>query len=693
MSNTQGYQALVQTCGAVGHHPRRRVRQPPSVTQRSLQHVCKAKFFQPVERAPWHRLCVPWHLYEPAVVHSLIVSLLITPFLSLPPFSTSHLHKFALFFWFGFILRYNFKTGIRSFPHFCANNSLQSRLPKMARILRYILIAYALLSIVAGQGNSHVAGQLESSSSALVALSFGDTVNPKLLPSPTKAISRAKAGLAVRGNINLNISASTTCISSNATPKPSIELLNMVGDALNSVGGAVGGVVSGVGSPVEGVATPIASGVDAAVSGAVQILSTLDSAVASTIASIPALGPEVGDTAVTARSTLKIAAVGATELVGGLLDVTLDTVSDVLTNATLSLLTVRVNLDCSNAANPQQSAPVQVADDLIEALLHPHPRDPNLRGWTYFGCFHPSLYLSAKAVLKVTNVQAGMSAKICINLCIADTMDFATVQGNQCYCSNDAPGIDSGTDKNTGTDKCNALCQGSLTEYCGGSETGSNAAMTVYKRVVSLITIPQPAYPSNWSYNGCFYMATWLTSLITLNSFSTSPSGGTDGIRCTTLCYATSVAYNIATVSGSTCYCSSLSIATSLFAGLGECSTPCLSNANETCGGTSKLGASLGISYIRRATTPSTPPPAPGTSTPSTWYNWGCYWGAAYLLDSILTGTQVSSLLDLTPDMSGTKCITICRNKGYRYSMTILGICLCNNKPPTRNLQVLNQLL
>jgi hypothetical protein len=286
-----------------------------------------------------------------------------------------------------------------------------------------------------------------------------------------------------------------------------------------------------------------------------------------------------------------------------------------------------------------------------------------------------------------------MSASICINLCVQSAMDFATVRGNQCFCSNDVPGINTWPDKNYGTDKCNLLCLGSLTEYCGGSGGGDNAAMSVYKRVISLATILRPAYPPRWRYSSCFYTGAWLSLLTPANSYIFTPPNGTDGTQCSALCYARNSTYTTAAVSGPTCYCSTLAISASLWAGLGECSNPCTSNSTETCGGTSKLGAALGVAYIRRPAPPVTSPPVPGAPAPFGWSNYGCYFGAVYLLDTILTGLQASSLLDLDPDMSGSKCIATCRASSYAYALVIGGVCFCNDKPPTRDLGVVSQLL
>ena len=40
-----------------------------------------------------------------------------------------------------------------------------------------------------------------------------------------------------------------------------------------------------------------------------------------------------------------------------------------------------------------------------------------------------------------------------------------------------------------------------------------------------------------------------------------------------------------------------------------------------------------------------------------------------------------SSLTDLTLDVNGLICIATCKTKGFKYAMTIVGVCFCNSKP------------
>ena len=97
-----------------------------------------------------------------------------------------------------------------------------------------------------------------------------------------------------------------------------------------------------------------------------------------------------------------------------------------------------------------------------------------MRGCAYFGCFFPNAYLTSKTA-KDTKASLGISANICIPLCVTDAMEFTTVQGNKSYCLKDAPAVD------TATNECNQICPVTLSEFCSGTGTGNNEAMSVYE--------------------------------------------------------------------------------------------------------------------------------------------------------------------------------------------------------------------
>ncbi|KAH3914192.1 hypothetical protein HBH56_099980 [Parastagonospora nodorum] len=442
-------------------------------------------------------------------------------------------------------------------------------------------------------------------------------------------------------------------------------------------------VIEGVGQNASAVASNILSEVQLLASSVTQVVNSVGQSTVPTAVITQSAIPGVGIIATNLGNNTNVIKANVTEMVVGLSNITLNTVKPVLTNATLPMLS---------------SAPAQLSDELLGALLHPHPRDPDILGWQYFGCFSSSIYLTTQATLQATNPSALMNASICIDLCIQKGMDFSTATGSKCYCSNTAPGINSGSNNGIGINQCESLCPGSLKEYCGGNSTGSDAVFSTFKRVVSLVQFPEPASPANWTYNSCSYLGDWLDSLTSQNYYSAIPSGGTDGVECSALCYAESIVqdilYTVAIVSDDACYCSTITPDVSLWAGIGECSTPCNDDASQSCGGTSKLGAKLGISYVRQPAAPSTAPTLPGAIMPMSWYSWGCYYGAAYLLETMLTGFQASSLLDPLSSVDGDTCIARCiaADESYSYAMVVGGLCFCNDKAPSKDLQAVSQL-
>ncbi|KAF2025569.1 hypothetical protein EK21DRAFT_93109 [Setomelanomma holmii] len=224
-------------------------------------------------------------------------------------------------------------------------------------------------------------------------------------------------------------------------------------------------------------------------------------------------------------NTVDAATFGVTSVVGGLLDDTLDTVSNVLTDVGILSTT-----------------PLQVLDPLLLATLHPHPRDPKLRGWQYHGYFNPDVYLGVNgaATLKTPATTATMSARICINLCIADKKNFAIVKSGACYCATQPLAIDTACNKCTlpcpgtagettaavsggtcccsslaidaslcaGDEECSRACTSNGDECCGGqSITGANLAVTYTIQVTASGALPIPSVtPVNtWNNWGCYW--------------------------------------------------------------------------------------------------------------------------------------------------------------------------------------------
>lgn len=297
-----------------------------------------------------------------------------------------------------------------------------------------------------------------------------------------------------------------------------------------------------------------------------------------------------------------------------------------------------------------------------------------------------------------------MSPSICISLCVADGVDFAVVVNGTCYCSNDKPTY------TEGSNHCNQACPGNPNLFCGGTGPLLQAAMSVFRRAISSVSVPLPAIPAptNWQYSGCFFGDAYLS--VAMNKgyvqYIAYPSPISASI-CTTICTSNGRSYVYAALYASRCYCSNTAPVASLQAGPGQCtSTACQSNTAEACGGVSNYAPyltdtrSLMINvYVQASVPPSTTPQVPNTPGPSDWTYWGCYYGALYLLDTILNGFQVSALLDAVVDMSGSRCVTLCLGASvlphptFNFALTLGGTCFCSTKAPTEDALSSNQTM
>ncbi|CAO2658382.1 Nn.00g061050.m01.CDS01 [Neocucurbitaria sp. VM-36] len=379
---------------------------------------------------------------------------------------------------------------------------------------------------------------------------------------------------------------------------------------------------------------------------------------------------------------------GVVSGVGGLLNVTAQTAADILSPSLTHLLT---------------DSPLTVLDGLLKTVLHPHPRDPNFHGWQYWGCFYSTNYISTRTP-KVTNAADGMSPKLCISLCVADGVDFAIVINNKCYCSNDKPSY------TEGSNQCNTACPSNPGLFCGGTGLLTSAAMSVFRRAISSVAVPSPVFPepTGWRYSGCFFGDAYLSIATSKGyvQYIAAPAPISASI-CTTICTSNGRSYTYAALYASRCYCSNIGPVLSLQAGSGQCtSTACQSNTGEACGGVSNYAPyltntrSLMITlYVQASASPSTTPQVPDTPGPQDWRYWGCYYGALYLLDTILNGIQVSALLDAVVDMSGSRCVTLCLgasvlpNPTFNFALTLGGMCFCSTKAPTEDTLSPNQTM
>jgi hypothetical protein len=99
--------------------------------------------------------------------------------------------------------------------------------------------------------------------------------------------------------------------------------------------------------------------------------------------------------------------------------------------------------------------------------------------------------------------------------------------------------------------------------------------------------------------------------------------------------------------------------------------------------------------YVKTPTPPSTPPQVPATPGPQGWHYYDCYYIALYLLDTLLNGIQVPALIDVVPNMSGNKCVSLYLGahlkSALNFALTLGGLCFCRMKPPTEGLLSENQ--
>ncbi|EDU49696.1 WSC domain containing protein [Pyrenophora tritici-repentis] len=230
-----------------------------------------------------------------------------------------------------------------------------------------------------------------------------------------------------------------------------------------------------------------------------------------------------------------LGSVGSALGILGVLNVTLATADDFLTPALQSLIT---------------DAPITLLNDLLAAVLHPHPLDPGYHGWQYWGCFNSTAY-TASHTPKTTDPTLSMSPKLCIALCVADRLEVAVVINTQCYCSNDTPAF------NSGSNTCNLTCPLNTGLFCGGT-----SAISVFRRAITALPVPLPASPepTGWQYSGCFYGDAWLA----LSPYITFYNS-TVGLNAT---------YQRA---------ANLGLQTSI----GQCGRACDVNTTEACGGES----------------------------------------------------------------------------------------------------------
>jgi hypothetical protein len=230
--------------------------------------------------------------------------------------------------------------------------------------------------------------------------------------------------------------------------------------------------------------------------------------------------------------------------------------------------------------------------------------------------------------------------------------------------------------------------------------------MSVFRRAITSVPGPLPAIPepTGWRYSGCYFGDAWIAAAPYFTFYEATV--GLNTAKCTGLCSTgkNGVSYIYSALYGRRCYCSNSLATLGVQAGVGQCGRACELNTGEACGGESNYAPylistrSIMISlYAKAPTPPSTTPQVPATPGSQGWQYYGCYYGALYLLDTLLNGIQVSALIDVVPSMSGDKCVSLCLganlNPTLDFALTLGGTCFCNTKPPTEDLLSGSQLM
>ena len=376
---------------------------------------------------------------------------------------------------------------------------------------------------------------------------------------------------------------------------------------------------------------------------------------------------------------------------GGPMNTTEAEISNVLTPTLQDRINVRVACMCHTSTNSMQSNPLGVLDALLTITQHPNPLDPGSTGWQYWGCFNSVNYLAVSG-RTAENIPpaSGMNPRLCIASCVAKGLEVAAVISEKCYCSDDKPTFDDGSDQ------CTLACPQSTNpkDKCGGTN-----AISMFRRAVTANPGPLPPVrePTNWRYSGCYYGDAWMTvEPSKVASFSNGLSPG----KCTAFCASdANTQWKYAGIYDTYCYC--INSAPSAVGGIGQCGKACPGTADQACGGENKnvfyqssTKSTLVSLYVRAPVAVSSAPASPNAGD-----SIGCYYGALYLLNTLLSGTQVSATTDTTnfPTMSGARCLTYCldatlnKKKSFPYAMTLGATCFCHANPPSKDISVSNQ--
>lgn len=319
-------------------------------------------------------------------------------------------------------------------------------------------------------------------------------------------------------------------------------------------------------------------------------------------------------------------------------------------------------------------------------------------GWAAAGCRTEAT--SGRALSGYSFSSSNMTNELCVSTCASRGFTIAgTEYSRECYCGNS---YNTGSTPATAATQCNMACAGNAGQTCGGgsrlsvftgpsgsgtsssssssstsasssssssasrsSSTSSSSSSSVSSSTASTTTTtsstaattsPSPAaapLPSGWTANGCYVEA----SPRALGGYSFTSSNMTTEL-CLNTCYSRGFLY-AGTEYASECYCGNE--LTAAVATDSTCNMACKGNANQTCGGPSRL------------TTYKSNIQATAAGVPSGWSALGCLTdsGSARTFD----GYRFSS-----DSMNYTLCTSTCASRGFNFAGIQYGReCYCGN--------------
>ena len=281
--------------------------------------------------------------------------------------------------------------------------------------------------------------------------------------------------------------------------------------------------------------------------------------------------------------------------------------------------------------------------------------NPGPPGWTSLGCYTDGGARTLTTGMAVPGGASAMTVALCTAACKQNSFTLAGVEyANECYCGN---AFSNGGVPAQDITTCNMVCAGNKTEWCGGpnrlnvyqvgtgssASTGGGTGATPTVTTIGANQNPTPVSdgpgaltttttagltmvqgPSatqaagSWTYKGCYIdgvnnriLPTQVPSTNQMTVESCSASCAANGFSVAGAEY------------GTECYCGNAIIQGGKqdTANPNGCNMNCGGNANEKCGGPSRMSI---YSNITGTVPVIAPPVSQNTSLPGKWQYVGC---------------------------------------------------------------------